>query len=276
MMLFYFLFVLFSGIPFASQVFVVKSAKDAYPISFATIYKVNICNAYSTVIEPPEGFTLQDIILGDSRLFKAERSDNRAILKRLAPDDASTNLVLILQGEDKVSHSLTFELTGEDSPRIANVQFFLPQERDKDPAVEAEQALCKSELGLTLWDQERRVTASVHDKTLENLQTFRLGGSLSLEKLGARVSLDAVMNSGGKGYVFFSTNAIDSAFDVVHLLGVKDKDIYKTVKLLNKAEDRGLVRYVYETTPFPMGKEHKYAFEFRIYRETACLNTKVE
>src|SRR6266849_5442611 len=104
MKLIYFLFILLSGIPWAAspKVFFLSAIKDDYPISFETIYKLNICNAYSTVIEPPEGYSLLDIILGDSKLFKAERSGSRAILKRLAPDNARSNLLLILEGPDKV------------------------------------------------------------------------------------------------------------------------------------------------------------------------------
>src|SRR5689334_11897691 len=120
---------LFFNSLYAARTIPIWSTKDVYPMNFDAIYRLNICNSYSTVIEPPQGYVLQDIILGDSKLFKAEKTENRAIVKRLAPDNATTNLVLVLEGQDKVSHSLTFELAGAETPRISNVQFMAPEQR---------------------------------------------------------------------------------------------------------------------------------------------------
>ena len=257
----------------------IRSTKDVYPLAFDVIYRVNICNAYSTVIEPPKDYVLQDMILGDSKLFKAEKSENRAILKRLAPDSARTNLVLILEGPDKLSRSVTFELTGFEAPQISNVQFYVAQSGKVDPALEAARTQYKNQLEMTLWEQERRLNTAVREKTLEKLETFDFKGSApTSEKLGAKVTIEAVVNSGGKGYVYVFTNASDPEYQVVHLTGIQGKELAKTVTLFRTVRyERGGVRYIYETTPFvKAGEERKYTFFFRVYRERTEIAAKVE
>lgn len=276
--LFLSLLLLFNSVR-AARLQPIRSTKDVYPLAFDVIYRVNICNAYSTVIEPPKDYVLQDMILGDSKLFKAEKSENRAILKRLAPDSARTNLVLILEGPDKVSRSVTFELTGQDAPQISNVQFYVPETGKVDPALEAARTMYKNQLELTLWEQERRLNASVRDKTLEKLETFDLKGSApAAEKLGVKVTIEAIVNSGGKGYVYVFTNASDPEYQVVHLTGIQGKELAKTVSLFRTVRyDRGGVRYIYETTPFvKSADERKYTFYFRVYREKTEIATRVE
>jgi hypothetical protein len=257
----------------------IRSTKDVYPLAFDVIYRVNICNAYSTVIEPPKDYVLLDMILGDSKLFKAEKSENRAILKRLAPDSAKTNLVLILEGPDKLSRSVTFELTGFDAPQISNVQFYVTESGKVDPALEAARTRYKNQLEMTLWEQERRLNTAVREKTLEKLETFDLkGGAPTSEKLGVKVTVEAVVNSGGKGYVYVFTNASDPEYQVVHLTGIQGKELAKTVTLFRTVRyERGGVRYIYETTPFvKSADERKYTFFFRVYRERTEIAAKVE
>lgn len=276
--LFLSLLLLFNTI-WAAKVMPIRSTKDVYPLAFDVIYRVNICNAYSTVIEPPKDYVLLDMILGDSKLFKAEKSENRAILKRLAPDSAKTNLVLILEGPDKLSRSVTFELTGFDAPQISNVQFYVAESGKVDPALEAARTQYKNQLEMTLWEQERRLNSAVRERTLEKLETFDLkGGAPTSEKLGVKVTVEAVVNSGGKGYVYVFTNASDPEYQVVHLTGIQGKELAKTVSLFRTVRyERGGVRYIYETTPFvKSAEERKYTFFFRVYRERTEIAAKVE
>lgn len=276
--LFLSLLLLFNTI-WAAKVMPIRSTKDVYPLAFDVIYRVNICNAYSTVIEPPKDYVLLDMILGDSKLFKAEKSENRAILKRLAPDSAKTNLVLILEGPDKLSRSVTFELTGFDAPQISNVQFYVAESGKVDPALEAARTRYKNQLEMTLWEQEKRLNTAVREKTLEKLETFDLkGGAPTSEKLGVKVTVEAVVNSGGKGYVYVFTNASDPEYQVVHLTGIQGKELAKTVTLFRTVRyERGGVRYIYETTPFvKSADERKYTFFFRVYRERTEIAAKVE
>lgn len=278
MYLLYLFFLLFSESIWAAKVFTVLATKDEYPLSWETIYKVNVCNAYSTVIEPPTGYMLSDMILGDSKLFKAERSENRGILKRLAPDNARTNLVLILEGPDKVSHSLTFELTGEENPKIANVQFFMPEDKGRDKAVEAARTFYQTQVQMTLAAQERTLMSTIRERTMENLEPFHLEGhDFTQEKLGAKFTLEAVANSGGHGYVYVFTTAIEQGYQVVHLTGIEGKDISKTVKLFRAGPRRDGMLYIYETSPFIKSPEgHKYTFHFRVYKEAAHIKAQVE
>jgi hypothetical protein len=277
-LLFLFFSILFSKSIWAAKVFTVESTKDLYPLSWETIYKVNVCNAYSTVIEPPTGFVLLDMILGDSKLFKAERSENRGIIKRLAPDAARTNLVLILEGPDKASHSLTFELTGEENPKIANVQFYLPEDKGRDKTIEALRDLYKTQVQMTLAAQEKRLMSTIRERTLQNLEPFHLKGeAFTEERLGAKFTLEAVANSGGNGYVYVFTTATEQGYQVVHLTGIQGKDISKTVKLFRAVPRRDGMLYIYETTPFIKSPEgHKYTFHFRVYKETAHIKAQVK
>lgn len=259
------------------KTFKVQSVKETYPLSWDMLYRVNVCNAYSTVIEPPQGFTLDDIILGDSKLFKAEKSDNRAIVKRLAPDSASTNLVLILSGPDKVSKSLTFELTGFDAPRISNVQFMMPEEVGRIPALEKAKYFYSEQLQLSLMDQEKRLNNSIQARTMEWMDPFQIEEPETVKKLGARVSLEGIANSGGKGYVYVFTNAKDPDYQVVRLTGIQSKDLAKTVTLFSTRKFEDGTRYIYATTPFVKCDEgKKYSFFFQIYQEHAELTAKVK
>lgn len=262
----------------ASKTFKVKETKEVYPLNWETIYTVNVCNAYSTVIEPPEGYVLTDAILGDSKSFQSGRTENRLFLKRVAPDNASTNLVLILTGPDKMSRSLTFELTGYEYPKVSNVQFIAPEMKGRDPQVEAMRNFYSTQLQLTLMEQEKKLNSQVREKTMEKMETFHvLESDPTTEKLGARISLRAVMNSGGKGYVYVFTNAKDPDYQVVHLTGIQSKDLAKTVTLFRTQKFEDGTRYIYETTPFAKTDEgKKYAFFFRVYQEKAEIDAKVK
>lgn len=262
----------------ASKTFRVHETKEVYPLNWETIYTVNICNAYSTVIEPPNGYVLTDAILGDSKSFQSGRTENRLFIKRVAPDNASTNLVLILTGPDKSSRSLTFELTGYEYPKVSNVQFVAPEMRGKDPEIEAMRNFYSTQLQLTLMEQEKRLNSQVREKTMEKMETFRLlDGNPTAEKLGARISVEAVVNSGGRGYVYVFTNAKDPDYQVVRLTGIQSKDLAKTVALFRTQKQEDGTRYIYETTPFAKTDEgKKYAFYFQVYQEHAQIEAKVK
>ena len=262
----------------ASKTFRVKETKEVYPLDWETIYTLNVCNSYSTVIEPPEGYTLTDAILGDSKSFQSGRTENRLFLKRVAPDNASTNLVLILTGPDKTSRSLTFELTGFDYPKVSNVQFLAPEMRGRNQEAEAMRNFYSTQLQLTLMEQEKRLNSQVREKTMEKMETFRLMDSdPSTEKLGAKVSVEAVVNSGGHGYVYVFTNAKDPDYQVVRLTGIQSKDLAKTVNLFRTQKLEDGTRYIYETTPFAKTDEgKKYSFYFRVYQERAEIEAKVK
>ena len=261
----------------AANVFNVRATKDTYPLNWDTIYRVNICTGYSTVFEPPQGYVLKDMILGNSKLFQAAQTGDRATLKRLAPDNTSTNLVLILELPDKTTRSLTFELTGEEMPRISNVQFRAPEERGRDAALEAARNLYNTQLQMTLQDQERRLSGTVRERTMEKMETFQLDGSLTIEKLGMKISIDAVLNNGGKGYVYVSTNSTDPDFQIVQLTGIQGKDLAKTVTLFRSQKNEKGTRYIYETTPFVKCDAcQKYDFLFRVYREHTQITAKIK
>ena len=262
----------------ASKTFRVHETKEVYPLNWETIYTLNICNSYSTVIEPPQGYVLTDAILGDSKAFQSGRTENRLFIKRVAPDDANTNLVLILTGPDKTSRSLTFELTGYEYPKISNVQFIAPELKGKNPEAEAMRNFYTTQLQLTLMEQEKRLNSQVREKTMERIETFRLLDSdPSVEKLGAKVTMEAVVNSGGKGYVYVFTNAKDPDFQVVRLTGIQSKDLAKTVSLFKTQKLEDGTRYIYETTPFAKTEEgKKYAFFFNVYKERAQIEAKVK
>lgn len=269
---------LFFNSLWASKTFKVKVTKETYPLNWETIYTLNVCNSYSTVIEPPEGYILSDAILGDSKSFQSGRTENRLFLKRVAPDYASTNLVIILTAPDKTSRSLTFELTGYDYPKVSNVQFMAPEMRGKNPEAEAMRNFYSTQLQLTLMEQEKRLTGTIRDRTLEKVETFHLdAGDLMAEKLGVKIHLDAVMNLSGKGYVYVSTNNMDPDFKIVTLTGIQGKDLAKTVTLFRTTRDEHGTRYIYETTPFVKCDDcKKYTFFFRVYHENSQLTAKVK
>ncbi len=269
---------LFFNSLWATKTFKVKETKEIYPLNWEIIYTLNVCNSYSTVIEPPEGYILSDAILGDSKSFQSGRTENRLFLKRVAPDYASTNLVLILTAPDKTSRSLTFELTGYDYPKVSNVQFMAPEMRGKNPEAEAMRNFYSTQLQLTLMEQEKRLTGTIRDLTLEKVETFHLdAGDLMAEKLGVKIHLDAVMNLSGKGYVYVSTNNMDPDFKIVTLTGIQGKDLAKTVTLFRTTRDEHGTRYIYETTPFVKCEEcKKYTFFFRVYHENSQLTAKVK
>lgn len=260
----------------AATTFSVRATKDTYPLNWETIYRVNICNGYSTVFEPPQGYVLKDVILGNSKLFQAQQTGDRAIIKRLAPDNASSNLILILETPEKATRSLTFELTGEDAPRISNVQFMAPEQRGRDQALEAARKLYNTQLQMTLMDQERRLSNTIRERTMEKMETFQLEGHPSEEKLGVKITVEAVLNNGGKGYVYIGTNSTDPDYQIVQMTGIQGKDIAKTVTLFRTQRNEKGTRYIYETTPFVKCADcQKYDFLFRVYRETTQIKAKV-
>lgn len=262
----------------ASKTYRIKETKEVYPLDWETIYTVNISNGYSTVIEPPEGYVLTDAILGDSKAFQSGRTENRLFLKRVAPDYVSSNLILILTSPDKTSRSLTFELTGYDYPKVSNVQFITPERIGANPELEAMRDFYTTQLQLSLKEQEKTLNSMVREKTMEKIETFHVvDRDPSTEKLGARIRIEAVLNSGGKGYVYVFTNAKDPDFQVVRLTGIQSKDIGKTVQLFRTQKLDDGTRYIYETTPFAKTDEgKKYAFFFRVYQEKAEIETKVK
>ncbi len=279
-MKYFFSILLFLTAPLlAADRFSITNTKGIYPLYWDAIYTVNICNAYSTVVEAPAGYTIQQVILGDSKLFRSESGENHVVIKKVAPDNAKTNMVLILQGPDKVDRNLTFELTGETGPRVSNVQFSIPTDRELNSTLEAAKSQYLAQMNQALADQETRLKEDVRLQTIKELTTFRFGEypkETSVKKLGAKVFLNSILNSGGSGFIYFSTNAEDPNCQVVNLKSVKGKDLSKTVKLIHSYVAKGWTYYLYQTTPFPKtDKKLKYDFLFKIYQEDATITAKI-
>ena len=257
----------------------ITSTKGVYPLYWDAIYSVNICNAYSTVFEAPAGYVIQKVILGDSKLFRPESGESHVVVKKVAPDAARTNMVLILQGPDKVDRALTFELTGEASPRVSNVQFSIPTDRELNSTLEAAKGQYLTQMNQALSDQEVRLKREVPVATMKEVVSFRFGEypeETSVKKLGAKVFLNAILNQGGAGYIYFSTNAEDPNCQVVSLQKVTGKDLNKTVKLIHSQVEKGWTHYVYQTTPFPKtGKKLKYTFNYKVYQEDVKITAKI-
>jgi hypothetical protein len=264
---------------FSADKFAITSTKGVYPLYWDAIYTVNVCNGFSTVIEAPPGYIVQQVILGDSKLFRSENFDTRVVVKKVAPDTARTNMVLILQGPERVDKNVTFELTGQPSPHVSNIQFSIPTDRELNATLEAAKARYMEQMNQALADQEDKLKRDVNLQTMKEVISFRFGDypdETSTKKLGAEVFLNAVLNSNGAGYIYFSTNAEDPNCQVVSLQSVKGKDLSKTVKLIHSYVDKGWTYYVYQTTPFPKtGKKIKYDFVFKIYQETATITAKI-
>jgi len=263
----------------AADKFTITATKGVYPLYWDAIYTVNVSNAYSTVIEAPPGYVVQQVILGDSKLFHSENFDSRVVIKKIAPDSARTNMILILQGPEKVDKNVTFELTGAAAPHVSNIQFSIPSDRELNATLEAAKAHYMEQLNQALADQEAKLKQDVAVQTMKEVVSFRFGeypDGTSTKELGAKVYLNAVLNSGGAGYIYFSTDAEDPNCQVVSLQSVKGKDLNKSVKLIHSHVEKGWTYYVYQTTPFPKtGKKTKYDFEYKIYQEHATITAKI-
>lgn len=257
----------------------ITNTKGVYPLYWDAIYTVNVTNAYSTVFEAPPGYLIQKVIIGDSKLFRPESGESHVIVKKVAPDAAKTNMVLILEGPDKMPRALTFELTGEASPRVSNVQFFIPTDRELNSTLEAAKGQYLTQMNQALSDQEVKLKEEVRVSTMKNVTSFRFGEypeGTSVKELGAKVYLNAILNSGGEGYVYFSTNAEDPNCQVVNLKAVTGKDLHKNVKLIHSYVEKGWTYYVYSTTPFPKtGKKTKYTFKYKVYQEDVEITAKI-
>ncbi|HLP40304.1 MAG TPA: hypothetical protein VK465_02245 [Fibrobacteria bacterium] len=260
--------------------FSITSAKGSYVLYWDVVYQMNVTNSWSTVIEPPIGYTLVDIIIGDSKLFRTERNENRAVVKRLAPDNVQTNMTLVLQGPDRIDRTLTFELTGNNDTRVSSVQFIMPTDRESNGMVEAAKALYSRQLSEALSAKEQEMTWQVQEKTMKEVTTFRFGSyakSTSTKEYGVKVFLNSVLNAGGKGYVYLSTNASDPECQVVQLFAIKGDGVAKPIKQVHATVDRDITNYVYETSPFVKdGKKHKYKFLLKIYQDTTSISAKIQ
>ncbi len=259
--------------------YTITNTKGTYLLYWETVYVFNASTSYSTVIEPPPGYTLIDIIIGDSKLFRTERNENRAVVKRLAPDNAKTNMLLVLEGPDKVSRTLTFEMTGYEDGRVSSIQFIMPTDRDANILIEATKAMYAKQLTQALSEKEILMQSEVQQSTMNTVTTFRFGSypkSTATKEYGVKVYLNSVLNSGGKGYIYLTSNANDPECQVVQLLSVKGNASVKAVKLVHLSKDRDVTTYVYETSPFIKdGEKHKYKFLLNIYSEATDITAKI-
>jgi hypothetical protein len=266
--------------PTKSERFKITAAKGSYVLYWDVVYQFNVSNSWSTVIEPPVGYTVTDIIMGDTKLFKTERSENRAVIKRIAPDNVSTNMVLVLEGVDRIPHTLAFDLTGNNDSRVSSIQFMMPQDRESNSLVEATKAIYKKQLTEALSSKEIEMQARVQSKTVQGLTTFRFGSyenSTSEKKYGVKVYLNSVVNSDNKGYVFFTTNAYDPQCQVVEMVGITGENVSKPVEQIATIDEQENTRYVIETSPFLKdGKKHKYKFILKIYQDTVYIKAKIQ
>lgn len=258
----------------------ISAPKGSYILYWDVVYVTNVSNSWSTIIEPPPGYILTDIIIGDSKLFRTERNENRAVVKRLAPDNVATNMQLVLAGPDRIPRTLTFELTGNNDTRVSNIQFVMPNDRESNSMVEAAKALYSKQLDEALSAKEIEMRSQVQEATAKSLQTFRFGNyrsSTSEKDYGVTVYLNSVVNSDNKGYVYLSTNANDPECQVVQLIGIKGDNTAKPVRQVSAVADRGNTDYVYETTPFIKdGEKHKYQFLVKIYGDTSTIKAKIQ
>ena len=258
----------------------IRASKGTYVLYWDAVYEFNASNSWSTVIEPPSGYTLTDIIVGDTKLFRTERNENRAIIKRIAPDKAATNMTLVLEGPDRIPRTLTFELSGNESDKVSSIRFVLPQDRESNQLVEAAKASYTKQLSEALSVKEAQMKETVHDQTVKSIVPFRFGSyrdNTMEKKYGVRVYLNSVFNSNSKGYVYLSTNASDPLCQVVELISITGKDVSKPVKQISSSEDRGITDYVYETSPFMKdGDKHKYEFVLKVYQDTISIPAKIQ
>lgn len=258
----------------------IASPKGTYILYWDVVYVTNISNSWSTLIEPPPGFLLIDVIIGDAKSFRTERNENRAVVKRVAPDNVTTNMQLVLAGPDRIPRTLTFELTGNNDSRVSNIQFVMPNDRESNSLVEAAKALYSKQLDEALSAKEIEMKSEIQDATVKALQTFRFGSYVNCTKekeYGVTVFLNSIVNSDNKGYVYLSTNANDPECQVVQLLGIKGSNSMKPVRQISAVADRGTTEYVYETTPFVKdGKKNKYKFLIKIYGDTSTIKAKVQ
>jgi len=258
---------------------IIKKTIGTYPLYFDKVYSININNAYGTLIKPPEGYRLMDVALGDSKLYSNELVNNRARIKKIAPDNPKSNAHLIIKGPDGVTRSVTIELTGERKPRISTVKFIIPTNRELNVQLEQMKSQYLSQMNEKLYLQERQLNKSVQEKTMMDVQLFRFNSypsSTSKKELGAVVSINNIANSAGKGYVYLSTNAEDPECRVIQLKSITGKNLSKQVRLIDSRVDRGTTYYVYETSPFTKKtKKQTLKFNIKIYQKPVIIKAYI-
>jgi hypothetical protein len=267
-----------SAIPNAPKTIDMSDRVGEYFLYWNTVYTLHIANDGVSVIEPPPGFLFESAVIGNGKLFAIQQTKNRITLKKLAFDNVSTNLVLVVLAPNGETHSVAIDVKGgKNTTQVA--RFIVPVDRETNATIDKVRASYISQMNLRLQGQETVLNKSIWASTLMDQQVFRIPQNLIETEdswKGATFRLDAVVNSRDEGIVYMSSDANDRECQVVDLLSINSLDgiVKKRVQLIGKRRiNNKWTQYIYSTGRMEPGK---WYFNIAIWSREFKIKAELE
>jgi hypothetical protein len=219
-------FVDLSAIPNPPKSIDLKDRIGEYFLYWNTEYTLHLSNDGVSVIEPPKNFSIDAAVIGNGKLFAIQQAKNRVTIKKLAFDNVSTNLILVMSTPNGEAHSVSIEVKG-GSTTTSIVRFVVPTTKEVNETVEKVKVLFVDQMNTKLKDQETVLNTSVWKGSLLDQYVFRIPEDLIVTEeswKGATFRLDAVVNSRDEAIIYVSTDATDRECQVVELFAINSRD----------------------------------------------------
>lgn len=252
--------------PDAPKTIDMKDRIGEYLLYWKTLYSAYVGNDEVSVFELPNGYSIESIALGNKKLFSAEQTRNRVVIKKLAFDDVATTLVILVGTPFGDVQSVAIDLKSAKVQKTTTsiARFVIPVDRNANRAVESIKVKYLGQMDQKLKAQEVTLNEAIWKTVIEELEVFRIPEKLSssTEKYkGADFRIDAVVNSRNEGFIYTSTTATDAEQRECRITELKevvssDKLVRKRVELFatKSSPDSKRIYQIYRTSRMSAGE----------------------
>lgn len=271
--------------PDAPKSMEMKERIGEYLLYWKTLYSAYVGNDEVSVFELPSGYSIESIALGNKKLFSAEQTRNRVIIKKLAFDDVNTTLIILVGTPFGDVQSVAIDLKSAKLQKATTsvARFVIPVDREANRAVESIKVKYLGQMDHKLKAQEATLNDAVWKSTIEDLEVFRIPEKLSssTEKYkGADFRIDAVVNSRNEGFIYTSTTSTDAEQRDCRITELKevvssDKLVRKRVEIFatKTSPDSKRIYQIYRTSRMSPGE---WSFKGVIWSEKMDINLDLQ
>lgn len=261
----------------------IRDQRGRYQLDFEAIYITYVSQDIETAITLPEGYTFTASMAGSRDYISVGVVQNAVYVSKAVNHNMTTNLILHVLTPEGNHEKLVFELIGrENAPKVYGIQFDPPNTTDINRTAEILKSKYQGELAAKLSEQQRQLTETVTEKTLEHSMPLFFDahrGDISEEYKGAEVFLEGVITHEQNSYVYLRTTVKREECHVVRLMKVRlGKDYSSLPELVHTQENTdGTFTQVYRIIALPLTpkKKLKVRFDIEIWSKLFTLTQKI-
>jgi hypothetical protein len=219
---------LFAGLSNAVTTIPINEERGEYELNPLAVYELPLANDIQTVITLPSGYTLTWTQPGSVDFIAASQIQNAAYVSKTVDHSIETDLILHVTTPLNVEQKIVFRCTGAvKGQKVYAVHLTQPNTSEINRVVESMRIRYTDQLNNKLTDEEKRLSAVIHDETMINERNFFISSSRKSNKKeykGATVYIDGIANSRNSTFIHAIANVNDSLCGIIQLLKVIGPD----------------------------------------------------